>query len=76
MARARNSSSSAGSCLETREGVPYYPFLDVLPALVEAGRSRLGGDPTERWQLLAGFLGGVGRPKAAVPRRRSGSGVR
>lgn len=39
---------AAGACLETRQAVPYFPFLDVLPKLAEAYR-RAGQGDLSRW---------------------------
>lgn len=50
---------AAGSCLETRQAVPYFPFLDVLPRLA-AAHSRLGLGNTGAWPYLDRLLSGGG----------------
>jgi len=55
----------AGSCLETRQAVPYFPFLDVLPRLV-AAHHRLRPGLAGTWPYLDRLLsGGAAGPELA-----------
>ncbi|HEX6547480.1 MAG TPA: AAA family ATPase [Candidatus Dormibacteraeota bacterium] len=55
---------AAGSCLETRQAVPYFPFLDVLPRLISAHR-RAGGNITA-WPYLERLVAGGAGAEAAL----------
>ena len=62
--RARNQGLllGVGSCLENRQTVPYYPFLDALPGLVLAARAGGAPDPFSRWPQLRRLIGEAGEP--------------
>jgi tetratricopeptide (TPR) repeat protein len=47
---------AVGSCYESRQVVPYYPFLDVLTALSDAAPRRTGVEPAQRWPQLRMLL--------------------
>lgn len=51
--RNRGFAIGLGACLETREAVPYYPFLDALGAILESTSALLDG-----WPYLQRLLGG------------------
>lgn len=55
---------ATGACLETRQTVPYFPFLDALPRLLAARRG--AGRGLDAWPYLARLLAGGGGPDAEV----------
>ena len=57
--RDRNYAISTASCLETRQTVPYFPFLDLLPRLVSAYEDS-GDRGLDKWPYLASLLAGGG----------------
>jgi class 3 adenylate cyclase len=54
--RNRGFAIGVGSCLETRQAVPYLAFLDALPALV-AIYARSSSHGLDKWPYLARLLG-------------------
>lgn len=57
--RDRNYAIGVASCLETRQTVPYFPFLDLLPRLLSAYEGA-GGHGLDKWPYLARLLAGGG----------------
>ncbi|HLY35823.1 MAG TPA: AAA family ATPase, partial [Candidatus Limnocylindria bacterium] len=51
--RNRGFAIGLGACLETREAVPYYPFLDALAGILEGTSASLAG-----WPYLQRLSGG------------------
>jgi class 3 adenylate cyclase/tetratricopeptide (TPR) repeat protein len=47
---------TTGSCVESRQSVPYYPFLDVLATLFGAGSSQLRSQIERRWPSVGRLL--------------------
>lgn len=43
----------AGRCYQSRAGVPFYPFLDVLGTLYAAGSAAVRGQTVRSWTYLA-----------------------
>lgn len=53
---------AAGSCYESRQTVPYYPFLDALGALYTAAPAAISAVIPEHWPQLARLLPNTGLP--------------
>lgn len=62
LARNRGFLLATGSCYESRQSIPYYPFLDALVTLYGAAPADVRAQMGARWPYLGRLLPEVGGP--------------